>query len=246
MHSLKMCDLVSHDRRGHDPVPHRRAPGLLGRGRPGQQHHRRETRLGHDHQGRRVADRHPHPVRLGRRAHPRHLPLSPVLAAGPPDREEEGRRGRRSLHPGDLPSWSAKRATRTSTPDGPQPSPGNDHWRAVCVERRPYHSGRGRRKRTRTTGTSPAAYFTRGETTRTRTRSRGHLAAWSTLRAGTCRSSPRCCGVCRWRRRGGVLDTLMTVTVLHSRRGADPTAATSPRHPAACNLASGAVGACCP
>ena len=43
------------------------------------------------------------------------------------------------------PSWSAKRATRTSTPDGPQPSPGNDHWRAVCAERRPYRSGRGRR-----------------------------------------------------------------------------------------------------
>ena len=35
MHSLKMCDLVSHDRRGHDPVPHRRAPGLLGRVAPG-------------------------------------------------------------------------------------------------------------------------------------------------------------------------------------------------------------------
>jgi hypothetical protein len=45
-------------------------------------------------------------------------------------------------------------------PDGPQPQPGNDHWRAVCAERRPYRSGRTRRKRTQTTGTSPAAYFT--------------------------------------------------------------------------------------
>ncbi len=36
----------------------------------------------------------------------------------------------------------------------------NKHWRAVCAERRTYRSGRGRRKRTRTTGTSPAAYFT--------------------------------------------------------------------------------------
>ena len=42
-------------------------------------------------------------------------------------------------------------------PDRPQPPPENDHWRAVCVERRPYRSGRGRRKRTPTRGTSLAA-----------------------------------------------------------------------------------------
>ena len=35
MSSLAMCDLVSHDRPGHDPVPHRRAPGVLGGSRPG-------------------------------------------------------------------------------------------------------------------------------------------------------------------------------------------------------------------
>ena len=58
--------------------------------------------------------------------------------------------------------------------------PEHDHWRARYGETRPAGSGRGRRKRTRTAGTSPAAYFTRGETTRKRTRSRGHLAAWST------------------------------------------------------------------
>ena len=28
--SLAMCDLVSHDRPGHDPLPHRRPPGVLG------------------------------------------------------------------------------------------------------------------------------------------------------------------------------------------------------------------------
>ncbi|MGH3722425.1 MAG: N-6 DNA methylase, partial [Pseudonocardiaceae bacterium] len=60
-----------------------------------------------------------------------------------------------------------------------QPPTGNDHWRAVCAERRPYRSGRGRRKRTRTTGTSPAAYFTRRGATRKRTQP-GHLAAWPT------------------------------------------------------------------
>ncbi|MER5218582.1 hypothetical protein ABT063_51015 [Streptomyces sp. NPDC002838] len=35
-----------------------------------------------------------------------------------------------------------------------------DHWRAVCWETSPHRSGRGRRKRTRATGTSSAAYFT--------------------------------------------------------------------------------------
>src|SRR5258705_2136785 len=39
--------------------------------------------------------------------------------------------------------------------------PGKDRWRAVCWETSPHRSGRGRRKRTRATGTSSAAYFTR-------------------------------------------------------------------------------------
>jgi transposase len=34
MRSLAMCDLVSHDRPGHDPVPHRRPPGVLGQAQP--------------------------------------------------------------------------------------------------------------------------------------------------------------------------------------------------------------------
>jgi hypothetical protein len=38
--------------------------------------------------------------------------------------------------------------------------PKKDHWRARYGETRPAGSGRGRRKRTRTAGTSPAAYFT--------------------------------------------------------------------------------------
>ena len=42
MSSLAMCDLVSHDRAGHDPLPHRRAPGLLGAVRPRGQAVRRE------------------------------------------------------------------------------------------------------------------------------------------------------------------------------------------------------------
>ena len=37
MSSLVTCDLASHDRHGHVPVPHRGAPGVLGRAVPGQQ-----------------------------------------------------------------------------------------------------------------------------------------------------------------------------------------------------------------
>ena len=42
--------------------------------------------------------------------------------------------------------------------------PGMDHWRAVCRETDQHGSGRGRRKRTRTAGVSPAAYSTLGST----------------------------------------------------------------------------------
>src|SRR4051812_40975259 len=44
--------------------------------------------------------------------------------------------------------------------DGAQLFPGSNHWRAVCGQSRPHGSGGGRRKRTRATGTSPAAYLT--------------------------------------------------------------------------------------
>jgi len=58
------------------------------------------------------------------------------------------------------PWWSARPATTTSTTDGSALPPGTDHWRAVCGQSRQHGSGGGRRKRTRTTGTSPAAYLT--------------------------------------------------------------------------------------
>lgn len=44
--------------------------------------------------------------------------------------------------------------------DEAQLFPGNNHWRAVCGQSRLHGSGGGRRKRTRSTGTSPAAYLT--------------------------------------------------------------------------------------
>ncbi len=46
------------------------------------------------------------------------------------------------------------------TQDEAQLFPGSDHWRAVCGQSRLHGSGGGRRKRTRSTGTSPAAYLT--------------------------------------------------------------------------------------
>src|SRR3954471_22793686 len=41
MHSLTMCDLVSHDRHRHDPLPDPRAPDLLGPLRPRSERVRR-------------------------------------------------------------------------------------------------------------------------------------------------------------------------------------------------------------
>jgi len=88
--------------------------------------------LGQDHQGRRLAARHPFAVRLGRRPHPRHLPLGPVLAPGPADRQEEGGRRRRPLHPGHLlvPAHrrlrlrgSGRRLLRSASRPRPRPGP---------------------------------------------------------------------------------------------------------------------------
>jgi hypothetical protein len=45
--------------------------------------------------------------------------------------------------------------------DGPPSQSNCDHWRAGCGETRTPRSGTGRRKRTPTRGTSPAAEFTR-------------------------------------------------------------------------------------
>jgi len=41
-----MCDLVSHDRPGHDPVPHRRPPGRLDQTRAADHPVRRQQRTG--------------------------------------------------------------------------------------------------------------------------------------------------------------------------------------------------------
>ena len=78
--------------------------------------------------------RHPHPMRLGRGPHPRHLPVSPVLAARPPHRQEESRRRRRPLDPGDLlaPAHQRRRLRRPRRrllhpPNQPRPPPRPPH-----------------------------------------------------------------------------------------------------------------------
>jgi transposase len=47
--------LIADMRRGHDGVPHRRAPGLVGRTLPGKQPHRWQAPLRQDHQGQPLA-----------------------------------------------------------------------------------------------------------------------------------------------------------------------------------------------
>ncbi len=89
------------DRHRHGGVPDRRAPGVVGGPLPGQQRHRWQAPLRQAHQRQPLAGRCPDRVRLGGRPHPRHLPGRAVLAAGQTDRQEEGRRRRRPLDPGD-------------------------------------------------------------------------------------------------------------------------------------------------
>jgi transposase len=68
---------------------------LLGGALPGQPPHRRQTPLRQAHQGQPLARRGADRVRLGGGPQPRPLPVGPVLAAGPPDRQAEGRGRRR-------------------------------------------------------------------------------------------------------------------------------------------------------
>src|SRR4051794_32694152 len=87
------------DRGRHGRVPHRGPPGVLGVHVPRQQHHRRQTTLGQDPPRQSLAARRPGRGRLGGQPHQKHRPGRPVLAPGPADRQEEGRRGRRPQHP---------------------------------------------------------------------------------------------------------------------------------------------------
>jgi hypothetical protein len=67
------------------------------------------------------------------------------------------------------------------TSSGHPPVPGNDHWRAVCGQSRLHGSGGGRRKRTQSTGTSPAAYLTLTTHLSVRMRTLIAARAWLTV-----------------------------------------------------------------
>ena len=78
---------------------------------PGQQHHRRQTPLGQDHQGQPVARRHPQPVRLVRRPLPQHLPRQPSTGDWP-DASARRKPPSRSA----TPSWSSAGTCSPTTP----------------------------------------------------------------------------------------------------------------------------------
>ena len=99
MRSLAMCDLVSHDRPGHDPVPHRRAPGVVGQAQPAHHLVRGEEPLRQDRQGQPLPQGNPRRGRRGGRQD-RHLPGRAVPAAGQADRQAQSPGRRRPLHPG--------------------------------------------------------------------------------------------------------------------------------------------------
>ena len=67
--SLTMCDLVSHDRPRHDPVPHRRPPGVLGQDAPRARQSGQAAASRRHRQGQRLARRHPRRGRRRRRPH---------------------------------------------------------------------------------------------------------------------------------------------------------------------------------
>ena len=74
------------DRRGHDPVPHRRAPGLLGRHHARAQRVRRAGQVDQDPTRQPLPAGSPRRRRDGLRAEPEHLPRRPV----PADRRRRG------------------------------------------------------------------------------------------------------------------------------------------------------------
>ncbi len=80
------------------------------------------------------ARRDPQPVRMGGRSNPRHLPVRPVLASRPPDRQEESGDGGRPLDPGALPAPAHQRhrpprprRRLLHPPQRPRPTPRPPH-----------------------------------------------------------------------------------------------------------------------
>ncbi len=98
------------DRRRHDPLPDRRAPGVVGGDGTRQQHHRRQTRFGQDHQGRRVARATSSCSAPGRRPGPGTPTCRPSSGASPAASAR-----RRPLSPSATPSSSSAGTSSPTT-----------------------------------------------------------------------------------------------------------------------------------
>jgi len=88
------------DRPGHEPVPHRRPPGVPGRAVPLGPPVRAPHPGREEGPGRHLAARGPRPGRQRRRPH-RHLPRRALPPDRPPPRQGQGPGRRGPLHPGD-------------------------------------------------------------------------------------------------------------------------------------------------
>ena len=110
--------------------PDRRPPGLVGGDVPGQQHHRRQTPVRQDQQGRPLARRDPQRVRLGRGPQPQHLPRPPSSGDSP-----DASARRRPPSPSATPSSSSP---GTSSPTTSTTTISGDDWftRGTDPERR--------------------------------------------------------------------------------------------------------------
>ena len=87
------------NRPGHDPVPHRRPPGVLGRAMPLRPPVRSPHPSREEGPGQHLAAQRPRPGRQRRPPHP-DLPRRAIPPHRPPPRQDQGPGRRRPLHPG--------------------------------------------------------------------------------------------------------------------------------------------------
>src|SRR5262249_30642710 len=116
-----------------DPVPHRRAPGVVGQAQPAHHPVRAEEPLRQDRQGQPLPQRHPRRGRRGGRQD-RHFPGRTLPAAGQEDPPAPGPGRPPPLHP--APPW------HSSAPCERPPPPGLDTWPPPTTPAAPAPSAR--------------------------------------------------------------------------------------------------------
>jgi len=113
------------DRCRHDPVPHRRAPGLLGRDHPRKQRVRRQGQVQQDQTRQPLPARRPGCRCDGLRAEPQHPPRCPLPTDRHPPRTTEGQRRHPTLHAhchlAHGQHWDPLRRSRTGLLHPPEP-----------------------------------------------------------------------------------------------------------------------------